>query len=144
MSCAEFNLKVNMMVGTGPFELDVANFGTITGYVSGADIVVSPGVTTVYTLTRVKDANGCEVIAPSGNLLGSATVTVRALPAITTSPVNKTVCEFGLASFNVAATGNDLTYQWYVNTGSGFNPVVDGGVYFGATNSTLSLLVPHD
>jgi PKD repeat protein len=132
-------LKVNMMVGTGPFELDVANFGTITGYVSGADIIVSPGVTTVYTLTRVRDANGCEVISPSANLMGTATVTVRALPVITTSPVNRTVCEFGLASFNVVATGTDLTYQWYVNTGSGFNAVADGGVYFGATNSTLSL-----
>jgi len=133
-------LKVNVMVGTGPFELDVANFGTITGYVSGADIIVSPGVTTVYTLTRVRDANGCEVIAPSaGNLIGSATVTVRALPAITSSPVSKTICEFGIATFNTVATGTDLTYQWYVNTGSGFNPVADGGVYFGAANSTLSL-----
>ena len=39
----------------------------------------------------------------------------------------------------LSATGADLTYQWYVNTGSGFNPVADGGIYFGATNSTLSL-----
>ena len=132
-------LKVNMMVGTGPFELDVANFGTITGYVSGSDIIVSPGITTVYTLTRVRDANGCEVIAPSANLIGSATVTVRDLPAITTSPVSKTICEFGMVAFNTIATGTDLTYQWYVNTGSGFNAVADGGVYFGATNSTLSL-----
>ncbi|MGA2405706.1 MAG: PKD domain-containing protein [Bacteroidales bacterium] len=132
-------LKVNMMVGTGPFELDIDNLGTITGYVSGADIVVSPAATTTYQLLRVRDANACEVLSPSANLIGSATVTVRALPAITTSPVNKTTCEFGMVTFNVAATGTDLTYQWYVNTGSGFNPVADGGVYFGATNSTLSL-----
>jgi PKD repeat protein len=128
-----------MMVGTGPFELDIDNLGTITGYVSGADIVVSPAATTTYQLLRVRDANGCEVLSPSANLIGSATVTVRALPAITTSPVNKTTCEFGMVTFNVAATGTDLTYQWYVNTGSGFNPVADGGIYFGATNSTLSL-----
>jgi PKD repeat protein len=132
-------LNVNMMVGTGPFELDIDNLGTIIGYLSGADIVVSPAVTTIYKLLRVRDANGCEVLSPSANLIGSATVTVRALPAITTSPVSKTTCEFGLVTFNVAATGSDITYQWYVNTGSGFNPVADGGVYFGATNSTLSL-----
>jgi PKD repeat protein len=132
-------LNVNMMVGTGPFEVNINNFGTVTGYVSGANIVVSPAVTTTYTLLSVKDANGCEVLSPSANLLGSATVTVRALPAITTSPVNKTTCEFGMVTFNVVATGTDLTYQWYVNTGSGFNPVADGGVYFGATNSTLSI-----
>jgi PKD repeat protein len=132
-------LKVNMMVGTGPFEIDINNLGTITGYVSGADITVSPLVTTTYTLLRVRDANGCEVLSPSANLLGSAIVTVRAMPAITSSPVSKTICEYGLVAFNVVATGTDLTYQWYVNTGSGFNPVADGGVYFGATNSTLSL-----
>jgi hypothetical protein len=132
-------LKVNMMVGTGPFELDIDNLGTITGYVSGADITVTPAVTTTYKLLRVRDANGCQVLSPSANLLGSATVTVRSLPAITTSPVNKTICEYGMAAFNVVATGTDITYQWYVNTGSGFNPVVDGGVYFGATNPTLSL-----
>src|SRR5512133_250838 len=132
-------LKVNMMVGTGPYELDIDNYGTITGYVSGADITVSPAATTVYRLLRVRDANGCEVLSPSANLLGTATVTVRSLPAITTSPVNRTICEFGLVNFNVAATGSDLTYQWYVNTGSGFNAVADGGIYFGATNSTLSL-----
>ena len=84
-------LKVNMMVGTGPFELDIENLGTVTGYVSGADIVVSPAATTIYRLLRVRDANGCEVLSPSANLMGTATVTVRALPVITTSPVNKTV-----------------------------------------------------
>jgi PKD repeat protein len=132
-------LKVNMMVGTGPFELNIENHGTITGYVSGADIVVTPAVTTTYKLLSVKDANGCQVLSPSANLIGTATVTVRALPAITTSPVSKIACEFGIVTFSVAATGSDLTYQWLVNEGSGFNPVTDGGVYFGATNSTLSI-----
>ena len=133
------NLKVTMMVGTGPFELDIDNLGTITGYVSGADIAVTPAVTTVYRLLRVRDANGCEVLSPSANLLGSATITVRTVPSITVSPVNTIVCEYGIAAFNVTASGSDLTYQWFVNTGSGFNPVADGGIYFGATNSTLNL-----
>jgi PKD repeat protein len=132
-------LKVNMMVGTGPFELDIDNLGTITGYISGADITVSPLITTTYTLLRVRDANGCEVLSPSTNLLGSAKVTVRSLPAITTSPANKTSCEFGMVAFSVAATGSDLTYQWYLDTGSGFNPVSDGGIYFGATSPVLNL-----
>jgi PKD repeat protein len=128
-----------MMVGTGPFEVNINNFGTVSGYVSGANIVVSPAVTTTYTLLSVKDANGCEVVSPSGNLVGTATVTVRDLPAITTSPSNVTTCEFGLVNFTVAASGTDLTYQWYVDQGSGFVPLIDGGIYFGATNSTLSI-----
>ena len=135
-------LRVNMMVGTGPFELDIENHGTVNGYVSGSDIIVSPAATTVYRLLRVRDANGCEVISPSANLIGTATVTVRSLPAITAQPVSSTICEFGMTGFSVTTTGTDLTYQWYVNTGSGFNAVADGGVYFGATNSTLSLFGP--
>jgi len=78
-------LKVNMMVGTGPFELDIDNFGTVTGYVSGTDIVVSPSCDNYLQVVRVRDANGCEVLSPSANLLGSATVTIRTLPAITSS-----------------------------------------------------------
>ena len=133
------NLVVNMLVGTGPFEVNINNLGIVTGYVSGANIVVSPAVTTTYTLLSVKDANGCQVVSPSGNLVGTATVTVRDLPAITTSPSNVTTCEFGLVNFTVTATGTDLTYQWFVDQGSGFVPLIDGGVYFGATNSTLSI-----
>jgi hypothetical protein len=49
-------LKVNMVAGTGPFELDIANYGVITGYVSGTDIVVSPVTTTTYTLNGAKVA----------------------------------------------------------------------------------------
>ena len=132
-------LKVNMMIGTGPFELDIQNHGTITGYISNSDIVVSPAATTTYRLLRVRDANNCEILSPSANLIGTATVTVRALPAITVQPVSKITCEFGIVTYSVTATGTDLTYQWYENQGSGFNPVADGGIYFGATASTLNL-----
>jgi len=138
-------LKVTLPAGKAPFEVEIddGSLGfTRTVYYSGDDIPVSPLVTTTYKLKRVKDANGCEVSGASANLFGSATVTVRALPAITSSPGNKTICEYGLVSFKVEATGNDLTYQWYVNNGSVTSPVADGGVYFGATNSTLSLYGP--
>jgi PKD repeat protein len=132
-------LKVEMLAGTGPYELDIQNLGVVTGYTSNADINVSPVVTTTYKLLRVKDANGCEILNPSANLIGTATVTVRTLPAIVTSPGNKVVCEFGVTTFNVAATGSDLTFQWYVNDGAGFDPVADGGIYYGASTATLNL-----
>ena len=41
--------------------------------------------------------------------------------------------------FICAATGNWLTYQWQVDTGSGFADVVDNTVYSGAQNDTLFL-----
>ncbi len=132
-------IRVNMLAGTGPFTVEIANHGIVNNYVSGADIVVTPAVTTTYSLIRVRDANNCEVVAPSPNLNGTATVIVSDLPVITSFTPSPAVCEFTLASFRVTATGTNLTYQWFVNQGSGFNAVVDGGTYFGALTPTLQI-----
>ena len=132
-------IRVNMLAGTGPFTAEIANHGIVNNYISGADIVVTPAVTTTYSLIRVRDSNNCEVVAPSPNLNGTATVIVSNLPVITSFTPSPAVCEFTLASFRVTATGTNLTYQWFVNQGSGFNAVVDGGTYFGAMTSTLQI-----
>ncbi len=134
-------LTVNIPLGTGPFELDIENYPglTIPGYVSGTDINVNPALTTTYKLLRVRDANGCVVTSPTANLTGQATVTVRALPSITTQPASKTTCEFGLVTLEAVAAGSDLTYQWYVNDGTGFTAMTDVGVYIGSTTSALSI-----
>ncbi len=132
-------LRVNLPAGTGPFTMDIANHGTVTGYISGADISVTPAVTTTYRITRVRDANNCEVISPSANIAGEATVTVNTLPAITSFVPSPPVCEYTLATFNVTASGTNLSYQWYVNEGSGFVPVTDGGTYFGSLTQTLQI-----
>jgi PKD repeat protein len=132
-------LNVTMSVGTGPYTLNIQNLGLVPGYVSGADITVTPLATTTYTLLSVTDANGCIVNSPSANLMGSATVTVRTPAFITTSPVNKTICEYGVTSFTVVAGGTNITYQWYEDQGSGFNALTDAGIYFGSTSATLNL-----
>jgi hypothetical protein len=132
-------IRVNLLAGTGPFEIDIAGHGTVTNYVSGTDITVTPLTTTTYTLTRIRDANSCEVTAPSPNLNGSATITVSDLPSITSFTPSPDVCEFSLSTFRVTATGTNLTYQWYVDDGGGFDPVADGGTYFGALTPTLQI-----
>ncbi len=133
-------IKATMTVGTGPFDIDIDDGGagfTVNNYTSGSNITVSPLATTTYKLTHVRDANGCEVTAPAANLTGEATVIVRDLPSITSSPSDVTKCEFSLVTFNVSATGTDLLYQWEVFDGSSWSDVVDGGVYFGATQPSL-------
>jgi hypothetical protein len=112
---------------------------TISGYISGTDIIVTPVVTTTYRLLRVRDANGCEVPAPSSYLTGTATVVVNILPSITSFTPSGPVCEFSLATFRVTASGSNLTYRWFVNEGTGFNPVTDGGTYFGASSPVLQI-----
>jgi len=69
----------------------------------------------------------------------SISMTVNIPPAISTHPSNVTVNTGNNTSFTVTATGTGLTYQWQVNTGSGFGNIINGGVYSNATTSTLNI-----
>ncbi len=67
------NLAVSITGGTGLFTV-VYSAGTVSSYSSGANISVSPSITTNYTLTSVTDANGCAATS----LSGTATVSIKA------------------------------------------------------------------
>ena len=69
----------------------VDNSGLVIGVSAGSSVIT-------YT-----DINGC---------FSTATVTVNALPVITTQPTNELDCEGHIVSFNVVATGSGLTYTW--------------------------------
>ena len=69
----------------------------------------------------------------------SATLTVNTLPAITSSPASQTICLGGNTTFTVAATGTGISYQWQVNTGSGFANVPAAAPYSGTTTATLTI-----
>ncbi|MDX9812233.1 MAG: PKD domain-containing protein [Bacteroidales bacterium] len=130
-------LNVDMLAGTGPFEIEIEPGITIGNYTSGDPIIVTPALTTTYRLVRVSDANSCEVSSPSPNVSGEAIVEVSALPSITSFIPSPDVCEFSFAAFSVTATGSNLTYQWWVNDGNGYDMVEDGGTYFGANSNNL-------
>lgn len=71
----------------------------------------------------------------------AAILTVSSSITITTNPSNSTICEATNTSFTVAASGSGLTYQWQVSTdgGANYTNVSNGGVYSGATSSTLTI-----
>ena len=97
-------------------------------------------MTTTYRLLRVRDANGCEVNAPSGNISGSATIIIKALPSILSFSAPPPVCEYTPATFRVTAGGDDITFQWYVDEGAGFTAVSDNGTYVGSSTSSLEII----
>lgn len=69
-----------------------------------------------------------------------ATLTVNTPVSITSNPTaSTTICSGGSASLSVAASGTGLTYKWYINTGNGWSLLSNGGVYSGATTSTLTI-----
>jgi hypothetical protein len=80
------------------------------------------------------NSNGCTAANPT-----VYNVTVNSDPSVTSQPSDNSVCAGLNAVFSVTATGIGLTYQWQLNTGSGWNDIADGGVYSGATTPALNL-----
>src|SRR5690606_27367905 len=71
----------------------------------------------------------------------TSTITVHAKPTITGNPASLTKCDStNNASFKVTATGTNISYQWQMNTGSGWNNMVNNSTYSGVTTATL--LIP--
>lgn len=89
-----------------------------------------------YTVTVKNSNNTCPTTA---NITITEPTAAASLPAIATHPQNSTICANTNTSFSASATGLNITYQWQVNTGSGFSNVSNGGVYSGATSSTLTI-----
>ncbi|MCM8569045.1 T9SS type A sorting domain-containing protein [Gramella jeungdoensis] len=86
---------------------------------------VSPGTYTVtYTITG---SGGCSDVPVTTD------VTIYEQVNITTQPQAIRVCEGSDAQFEVSATGDGLSYQWYKETASQGNEVA------GETNSILNL-----
>jgi subtilisin-like proprotein convertase family protein len=100
--------------------------GATVPYVAGtlASIVYAkPATTTTYAVTRAS--------ATCTSLPTNVTVTVLQPLAITTQPAAVSTCVGASATFSVVVTGNLPTYQWQLNTGSGFNNIA------GANNASL-------
>ncbi|MEJ0083206.1 MAG: hypothetical protein WDM78_20165 [Puia sp.] len=94
----------------------------------------SPGIVPVTTYYRRKVTSCAASSTAFSNFI---TISVTDIPAIATQPANPTSCTNGSTSISVAATGVGLTYQWQVNTGSGFANVTNVSPYSGATSATL-------
>lgn len=67
----------------------------------------------------------------------SITITAIPTPIINTQPTNAQVNIGNQAVFTVSANGG--TYQWQVNSGSGFQDITNGGQFSGATTNTLTI-----
>ncbi len=60
-------------------------------------------------------------------------------PTITGNPPNRTICIGTNTTFPITATAA-ISYQWQVNTGSGFTDIINGGVYSNVTTNTLTII----
>lgn len=115
---------------------------------AGADLTLTipqanaPTTTTSYKV--VASLPGCS----DTDLTDQTTVTVEGPLTISVQPADSTICDLGNASFSVTANGGigTLSYQWQESTdgGSNFANITDGGIYSGATTTTLTLTAATD
>ncbi len=126
-------------VNTGSSWANITNGGVYSGATTATLNIT--GVTTSLNnyQYRVLVGTSCGGSATT-NTSNAATLTIGALPAITGNPVSTTICSGASTTFIAAATGpSGLTYQWQVNSGSGWSNLTNGGVYSGATSSSLTI-----
>ncbi|MCK6683616.1 MAG: hypothetical protein L6R30_14515 [Thermoanaerobaculia bacterium] len=116
--CAGENTTLSVaLTGTGPWSLTWSDGFVQSGITtSPATRVVSPAVTTTYTITAVSGANGC-----AGSAAGSALVTVNPRPTATVTG-GGTVCAGTVSTVSAALTG---TAPWTLTWNDGLVQVVN-------------------
>ena len=124
------SLRVNITGGTAPYRI-VINTGTsdsvITNYTLGRNIIVQPGVTTIYTLLSVTDQTGCALTGLSDTTKiyvnakpSSAIIYTRTSPASICAG-NSTILQVriygGVSPFNVVYSDgiNNFSVNNYTN-----------------------------
>ena len=109
--------------------------GLTTPYTGGLINTVYAAPTTSTSYTVVVQTPTCT----SSPL--AVPITVANAIGTVTQPADEEICENGDASFSSDATGGPIAYQWQMSTDGGntYSDVTDGGVYSGATTSTLSI-----
>ena len=114
---------------------DLTNTGLYIGVQSPILMVFGPARTMDGTRYRVVIGSDCSADLVSGE----AVLTVYTAPELSDHPDEFRGCPTGNATFSVVAAGDNLVYQWQVNTGSGFNNVSDNATYSGTSSPDLTI-----
>ncbi|MCP9762258.1 PKD-like domain-containing protein, partial [Lacihabitans soyangensis] len=105
------SLVVNITDGQSPFTV-VHSGGTVSSYISGSPIMITPTSTTTYTIVSVTDANGCTVATPTG----SAVVTVNPTP-VGTNTTLPAICSGTSVGYDLTTNvAVNSTYSWVAST----------------------------
>ena len=80
---------------------------------NGIVTAIAPGEATITVTTE------------DGSKTATCTVIVHTATTITTQPQSVSVTEGQSATFSVTATGDNLRYQWQINSGNGWSAITD-------------------
>ncbi|MBK8610021.1 MAG: T9SS type A sorting domain-containing protein [Chitinophagaceae bacterium] len=116
---------------------NVANGGVYSGATTATLNITGATVGITGYLYRCVVSGTCTPAATStaGMLTVSTPITISSAPAAAF------ICATGTTSFSVTAAGSSPTYQWQqsINAGGSWSNITNGGIYSGATGTTLTL-----
>ena len=113
---------------------------TNTGFYSGVttNTLSISGITENNNSTSYKYY--CKLTGTCNTVLtAQTTIKVQGIPTITTNPSATAVCQNGTTSLSVVAKGANLSYQWQVNSGSGWSNLSNGGNYANVTTNMMTI-----
>ncbi len=116
--------------------------GTIFTDAAGTVAYDGSPATTVYVAPTVTSNYQVSFSTPlCQSAVTTVPVTVAQPVSNVVSPVNRAICVGANTSFTASASGSPLTYQWQLSTDGGttWANVANGGIYAGATTTTLTL-----
>lgn len=128
--CCISNIADLTATGTNLKWYSDASHTTLVG--RGTPFATGQTTAGTYTYYVTQTINGCESSSAAVSLFIYNSI------AIDTQPQAETICDGDNATFTVSASGYNLTYQWQED---GVD-IADGGIYSGATTSTLILTDP--
>ncbi|HEY9177469.1 MAG TPA: hypothetical protein VIN07_07245, partial [Flavipsychrobacter sp.] len=124
-------------INTGGVWTALNNGGMYSGVTTSTlNITGLPAATnTLHYLYRCVVTGTCNTVSSN-----TTDITVYARPTITSNPSNVTRCDSTYnVSFKTTATGSQLVYQWQLNTGSGWNNLVNNSLYNGVSTPNLEV-----
>ncbi|MDR3678614.1 MAG: T9SS type A sorting domain-containing protein [Flavipsychrobacter sp.] len=110
------------------------------------NVAIGGATSNSYSISSLAYTDTGMYFLAATNLTGttySDTVNVSILApttAITSSPsVSTHICFGGNSTISGLASGANLSYQWYANTGSGYSAIADNWLYNGSASSSLQI-----
>lgn len=129
-SCGAANLTYSAPSATIYWQTTAGGTSTTNPTTSSYTSSATAGSYTIY----LRELNGT-----CWSPVTSVTFSVVAPVNITAQPPNRVITDGSNTTFVVTATGSSLTYQWQVDTGSGFVDLVNGAPYSNVTTATLNI-----
>jgi predicted secreted protein len=132
---ANINATFQWQINTGTGFVNLSNSGQFSGVNTSTLSISNISYLNENNLFRciVSSPGPCDITSDVAKLNVSCTL------AITNQPANQNVSIPSIATFSVSSSENNVDYQWQTDLGSGFQNIIDGGQYSGATSSTLSI-----